>query len=83
MRKKTKVSINVSSNLYDMYKPEYNFSKIIDEVLMMFLIVKSSSDVIEAIEADTISFHSHGKEYIIKSNELRKYIQYLMDESQT
>lgn len=78
---KKKVNITVSSNLYDKYKSEYNFSKIFDEVLMMFLITECSPDSTKEIENDTTSFHANGKQFTVKSNELRKYIQYLMSKS--
>jgi prefoldin subunit 5 len=79
-RNKKRVMISISSHLYDKYKINYNFSKILDEILTDFLIHDASTDSIEIIESDKVKLKTdNGKIYIIDGMAYRNFISFIMD----
>jgi hypothetical protein len=81
-RKKKRVMVNVSPSLYDGYKKNHNFSKILEEILLDFLIHDASTDSIEIIEADKVTMRTvNGKIYIIDATAYRDFISFLKDVS--
>lgn len=77
-RKKTRVMVCVEPNLYKDYKSRYNFSRILNEILLDFSIIDTS--IVTAIESNKVTFYGKdGKEYTIQYDEYKKFISFMMD----
>lgn len=77
---KKRVDVTISSNLYDRYKEDYNFSKILDEILTDFLIVEASTDSIDILEVDKVKLKTNnGKVYTLNGMAYRNFISFIMD----
>lgn len=79
---KTKQTVNltISPNLYDMYKDNYNFSKILDEILTDFVIHDSTANYTPEQMGDKIYMKTkNGKIYNVDAVSYFSFISFLMD----
>lgn len=76
---KRKITLDVSPNLYDLYKDKYNFSKILDEILTDFLIVGEMTKLGYKPTDSIISFKTKDKIYKINERDYINFINRLID----